>query len=52
MKNLKSMKEIIGVANAADYLECGVVLDALSEILDERVAGKSVEEMRRIFLEV
>ena len=52
LKNLNSMKDIIRVNNAADYLECGAVLDALSEILDERVAGKSVEEMRRIFLEV
>lgn len=47
--NLKTMKEIIRVANAADYLDCGYVLDALSEILDERVAGKSVEEMRKLF---
>lgn len=50
LQNLKHIWELIPIANAADYLDCDVVLDAIAVILDQRIAGKSVEEMRKQFV--
>lgn len=49
VQTLRHMNELMSLANAADYLNCDVILNTIASILDDRIAGKSVEEMRKEF---